>query len=661
MKDRDFRRSAPFVLVLFPFMFGVAFVSSFTLRLWELVIIQCFLVGLLWMYLRIVPTSVKYRLRFLHTGAVLAMIGVLGMLVMSARAVSVPDYLHEGGEAESLVIDLYKIRSGSKTNSAFGEVVYTNESGIIRSGDKLLIRFKKQHSSLHVGTRIAVKSIPAPLPPKPNPYEFSYSKYLQNKGVVGILYLNTRNHCIISVEPSRWQAFDSMIKIYVLETLNSFYSQEDAALLSALILGDKTSIETSVKHRFAQTGIMHVLAVSGLHAGIVFMACLGVFRPLLHRRSAILGALIVVWLFAGITGFTPSVSRACFMISVLYGGQIFHRQTSGINSLAFAAFVLLTIQPRWIADIGFQLSCSALAGILILQPFFKSICAAWTLVPDKLIDLVTVSLAAQLGTLPLSLFYFHQFPTYFLVANLIVVPFIPVVLVLGFLTLLFPGVPMLQELIAWLNHCYLWFIDLVTVWISRWPFASFNEIRLNNLQLVFAVVILTLVYFMISKHKWMPIQLAIVMCLYAILLPIYNWADTSVADFTHQAFATQLMIGDNPDKVVGKSISTEDNWATCQVGSLSVTNWPRLSKVEPQDSLYNVAWVTRLNNTSWGKLSKYDLVYVDRSMPFYKLAPYIRWCKFNSFPAEFVYGDYYSISPSKTRMNRRIFRGKHSD
>src|SRR6056300_350646 len=106
MRNRDFRRSAPFVLVLFPYAIGIAIAYNFPMQLWRLVSVQCFLIGSLWMYIKVLLTSVKYRLRYLHTGAVLVMIGVLGMIDMSARTVRVPDYLHNGGENNDIVVDL---------------------------------------------------------------------------------------------------------------------------------------------------------------------------------------------------------------------------------------------------------------------------------------------------------------------------------------------------------------------------------------------------------------------------------------------------------------------------------------------------------------------------------------------------------------------------
>ena len=660
MRNRDFRRSAPFVLVLFPYAIGIAIAYNFPMQLWRLVSVQCFLIGSLWMYIKVLPTLVKYRLRYLHTGAVLVMIGVLGMITMSVRTVRVPDYLHNGGENNDIVVDLNTIRPGLKTNTAYGKVVYADTASLLSTGDKLLIQYKKEHSTIQIGSRVAVRSLPAPLPPKSNPYEFSYSSYLINKGVVGTLYLNNHNHYTIGVQKSNWQKFDSTIRRYIKRTINKYYDRNDASFLTALILGDKTTLNKSVSQRFAQTGIMHVLAVSGLHAGIVFMVFLRLFRPLLHKRFAIFLALIGVWLFAGMTGFTPSVSRACFMISLLYGGQIFYRKTSGLNSLAFAAFVLLTIQPRWIADIGFQLSCAALSGILVLQPYLKAKCSRWTIVPAKLVDLITVSLAAQLGTLPLSIFYFHQFPTYFLVPNVIVIPFIPIILVFALSTLLVGGVPFLCELIAWLNHCYLWFVHAVTTLISKWPAASLTDITLNHLQLAFAMGVLLMLYGMIEAGKWKPTYLAVLVSIFLVLKPVYNRVDTSAVEFTNQAFSNRLHLTSDRSTKVVQPANNDSSWATCQLGELRITNWCGTNMVQPLDTFYNVAWVTKLTNTSWTTLSTYDLVYIDRSLPFYKLAPYIRWCKANGFPANIVYGDYYRLLPNRIRMSRQTFHEKRS-
>ncbi|MBL4708528.1 MAG: ComEC family competence protein [Flavobacteriales bacterium] len=257
-----------------------------------------------------------------------------------------------------------------------------------------------------------------------NPFQFDYKNYLSNKNVYYVFYEG--NFAIDSSGISIYK-LGSQLREYVEKIYRSpNLGREELGVLVALTLGDKSQIDIGNKKAFAGAGAMHLLAVSGLHVGIVFLLFNTLLQKLPNTRAFIVfrGVLLVgiVWGFALVTGFSPSVQRAGWMFSFVILAPLFRRNINVINSISLSAFILMLINPSALFEVGFQLSYSAVLGIVLIHP----IVYRWIIVEDYLLDklwsLLVVSLAAQLATLPLTLFYFHQFPNYFLLTNAIVIP-----------------------------------------------------------------------------------------------------------------------------------------------------------------------------------------------------------------------------------------------
>jgi len=210
-------------------------------------------------------------------------------------------------------------------------------------------------------------------------------------------------------------------------------------VLSALTLGYKKSLDPETRQLFSSTGAAHVLAVSGLHVGIVYMVFSLLFGFLRTRRSTrilyVAAALLLLWCFAFITGMSPSVRRSALMFTVVLAGENLRRPANIYNTLALSAFILLVSDPNLLYDAGMELSFAAVAGIVFFQPRLRTLFQFRNKAANWLWDLFTVSLAAQLTTFPLSSYYFNQFPLYFWLSNFIVIPAALVFIVLGMLIL----------------------------------------------------------------------------------------------------------------------------------------------------------------------------------------------------------------------------------
>lgn len=296
---------------------------------------------------------------------------------------------------------------------------------------------------LTFGDKILVKELPEEIKPPGNPAEFDYRQYMAYQGIYHQQYLTADRWAIIASEtmPPWWGWAEKWRRNCQEILLRYVHDRRAQGIALAITLGLKSHLDGEVQNAYAAAGAMHVLAVSGLHVGIIYLIINFLLKPLLQLPTG--GTLLhtaiclqTLWLYAALTGFSPSVQRAAVMFSFVIVGRAIQRQSSIYNTLACSAFALLWFNPFLMYSVGFQLSYLAVFGIVYLQP---KIAAWWEprhWLTTKLWDLTAVSIAAQIATFPLSLYYFHQFPVYFWIANIFVIPGALLMLPLGLATLL---------------------------------------------------------------------------------------------------------------------------------------------------------------------------------------------------------------------------------
>jgi len=341
-----------------------------------------------------------------------------------------------------------------------------------------------------------------------NPYEFDYRGYLARKNVGRSAF----------VESSRWQQIDSYaqsplfnfsnrIRNNLLDVLNrAGLSGNELSVASALVLGYRADIDADLRKAYASSGAVHILAVSGLHVGIVYMVLNTVLMlfPFI-RRSKWMPALIqlsFLWLFALITGLSPSVMRATTMFSFIVAGRALHRKGYIYNSISASAFLLLLANPNNLLDVGFQFSYMAVIFIVYLHPFLYGLLSFKNKLLNKAWDLTCVSIAAQTGVAPLALFYFHQFPTYFILSNFVVIPAASVIIYGAFLLFAVSPVPVLLETFGWLLDKFLYTVNYLIFFIEKLPGSVTLGIRFANWEIVVAYAwIAALSIWMMKKHK----------------------------------------------------------------------------------------------------------------------------------------------------------------
>lgn len=261
--------------------------------------------------------------------------------------------------------------------------------------------------------------------------------------------------------------------------------QHIAGLATAIFLGDKSRLEKGIREAYAQAGMSHILAISGLHVGIIFVFLNKVLSFMAFSRvGRILRAALVMALLLGymfMTGCAPAVCRAVLMIGIVQVGKVFYRQAPGMNSLAAAGLILLILNPTSLMDVGFQLSFSAVAGILRFAPKLQSWAAKrWKWGNSSLVKSASVCIAAQIFTAPLVFHHFGTFPTYFLFANLLLLPIAAFSVNLGFVSLILCWIPGLNTvLLGMLDFC-LWILTALTGWFAHLPASTFTRLSISD-------------------------------------------------------------------------------------------------------------------------------------------------------------------------------------
>lgn len=281
-----------------------------------------------------------------------------------------------------------------------------------------------------------LKDIPSPL----NPHQFDYQRFMANRGI--LKQTSVIPGSLIAL-PQKTNLF---VKAYFLRTkiissLNkNGFQPEELAIIQALLLGQKQDISKETYNNYAAAGAIHILAVSGLHVGILLLLLNQLFSPLTRfKKGRFLKTVLVImslWGFAILAGLSPSVIRAVTMFSFLAIGLELNRRTSSLNSLFLSLLVLILIRPQWIFEVGFQLSYAAVLAILLIQPLLYNFLNTSNRPFRYLWGILTTTIAAQLGVLPLSLFYFHQFPGLFFLSNLVILPLLGLILGIGILVIL---------------------------------------------------------------------------------------------------------------------------------------------------------------------------------------------------------------------------------
>jgi competence protein ComEC len=350
-----------------------------------------------------------------------------------------------------------------------------------------------------------------------NPGEFDAKSYWKSKNIRAMGFLGEEDFTLIDyVEPNRIAAFFKGTRKYLLRVLNESLPERQASVASALLLGDKSKLSAETRDSFGNAGAMHVLAISGLHVGIIMYLLFFILKRAsrwISRNTAVAITLIFLWIFAGVTGWSPSVVRATLMFSLLLIGQQVGRSGSPMNTLFFSAFLILLSDPLLLFDIGFQLSYGAMFGIFLFFEKVNSLMRPRWWLAEKAWEGTALGIAAQLFTIPLVLYHFHQFPNYFWLTNLGVMALAGAILALGLILFIVHGIPFLNMgialLLGWALYTLILFID----WVDSlpWGIATGFQLQVSEIILFLSAMLILLIVYKKKWMRWSVITLLVVM------------------------------------------------------------------------------------------------------------------------------------------------------
>ncbi len=375
-------------------------------------------------------------------------------------------------------------------------------------GDLLLqiprdsVSFKLLTGATYI-THTPIHPIPKPL----NPNQFDYANYLSKQYVFDKITLDFKQ-----IIPTKRQQFSihqlaDLIRIDINQKLALYnFNQKQLSIINALLLGQRQDIENDTFSDYRNAGAIHILAVSGLHLGILLLILNLVLKPLdrFKKPGRIIKTILIIillWCFACIASLSPSVLRAVTMFSFLSIGAHIRSKSSIYNSLIVSMFILLCFDPLLVFSLGFQLSYLAVFAIVWIQPNLVKLYRPRFYVDKLLWETFTVTITAQLGLLPLTLFYFHQFPLLFFVGNMIIIPVLGIILGLGILVIILAE---LNLLTSWIADTFGYSIDamnFVVHWISKQEFFLLTDISFSWRMLIIGYLLILSFIFVIKKQN----------------------------------------------------------------------------------------------------------------------------------------------------------------
>jgi competence protein ComEC len=410
-------------------------------------------------------------------------------------------------------VEKVKTNTGWQTQNAQVLLQFNGLEAIhLQNGDRLLIGKEL--------TEIEKPSIPG---------QFDAKQYYHRKGINYQVFVSASDFKKVGPpDPNTWVLISHKIRSWMENKINELsIEKNDGFMLSALLLGIRRKIDPELKAAYSAAGVTHILAVSGMHVGLIFgflSRILGWLKRFKYGTWAFsLTVIALLWLYAMVTGLSPSVLRAVTIFSIIQIGEVFKRPGLPINGLCLGTIILFLFDCEIIYDVGYQLSFAAVYGIISFERPIRDLIKTRKKVTRFLWESCTITIAATLATFPLILYYFHQFPVYFLLANLVAVPISNGLIYAGIALLVASPFAMVAEGVAWVIHASIFCLNQFVLWISKLPFSTLEQIYIPSPSLLLLLGFLIFLQFWILNSRYkMLLNSLLFMLLYALSILFYQ-------------------------------------------------------------------------------------------------------------------------------------------
>lgn len=530
-------KEAPFLRIVIPFVAGILIQFYFELPVWIYGILTLVCATYIAAFATL-PISFRFR----HYWVAGLMVNVLflccGGIITFQKNICHQNCISSdlNSNTSTVLVTLEEpLVEKNKSFKAVASLHYLHKKGdVLHSKEKIIVYFQKDISLANISYNscIAFSKPLQEINHTGNPGAFNYKRYCAMQHIYHQVYLKQGEYITLSeIEERRFGKLVLNIREKIIAILRKYITgKKEIGLSEALLIGYKDDLDKNLLQSYSKTGVVHVIAISGLHLGLVYWILNAVSRLLGKRKKLrLIKALLVIcglWLFSLLAGGAPSVMRSAVMFSfIALGGS---KKISVYNSLALSAFVLLCYHPFWLWDTGFQLSYVAVLSIVIfMRPVYN-----WFYVKNKLLDLCwklfATSIAAQILTTPVIIYYFHQFPNYFLITNLVAIPLSSAIILSELLLCAFSVLPALAQIAGSIVG---WLIRLLNAFIEHMehmPFVTTNNLQLSLPQLIIAyITISAFSCWLLQKNKT---ALIIALCSLCCFISLKTISGIKVAD-----------------------------------------------------------------------------------------------------------------------------------
>ncbi|HEY5408339.1 MAG TPA: ComEC/Rec2 family competence protein [Ginsengibacter sp.] len=528
-------KKAPFLRLLLPVIVGIIAGYYLKVNINIIFVTAIVLIGAYFLF-SLLPLVYRYKLQAIHGIIITAFIINAGLfLTWNKDVTNHSDWYGKRYDSGSYIVATISEPPVEK-NKSYKVVATVN--AIIRKDSvyavtgKLLLYFSKDSASnlIAYGKKILIKKELQEIKNSGNPAAFNYKRYCAFQQIFHQCYLKANDWVLFkgsNVNIFRQAIFTT--QQYVVNVLNKYIQGPDeSAVAKALLIGYKADLDKDLVQAYSNAGVVHLIAISGLHLGLIYVLLFWITGKIpFVKRSKIIRLMLLLsglWIFSFLTGASASVLRSAVMFTFIAVGMATNKKSSIYNSMAASAFVLLCINPFMLWDVGFQLSYCAVAGIVIAQKFISN----WFYFNNKIIrsvwQLASVSLAAQLFTLPLCVYYFHQVPLLFLVSNLIAIP-IATITLWGCLALVFvSSIPLVAVYTGKLISCFIWLLNHSILFINSLPFSLWDGISFSVTDTVLLyLTIIFFLYWLIKQNKQVLKFALLLTCLFTCIKAFNNW------------------------------------------------------------------------------------------------------------------------------------------
>ena len=511
----------PLLLMLLCYVLGIFFCDLIPTSIHQTVFLMSF--ALVFTMLSFFKVKILKELKNYSLGFLFFSVGVFSHYWHSKKS-EIPNFQGK----QTVVFQINKKLNSNKKYRKY-EVLAKAEGNEINA----ILYVPKEEKQLdfknYYQTKVYINKVESPK----NDFQFDYAKYLARKG---IYYQSFATDEILEA-PKKTLTISEKIRQKRLEILNTIdgskLPKREREFLKGIILADRTEMDAEMVSDFSKSGLVHFLAISGTHLAIIFWLILYLLKPIFpakFRKIPIVLSLLFIWSFTIFIDYGSSVVRSCLMITAYYSFVLLQRKPDLLHAMAIAGFAILIFDTHQVFDVGFQLSFVAVFGIFWLnEPILKNLPRPKNKIQDFLFNVVSMSLAAQIATLPLVIFYFHQYSFLSIVANVIIVPFSEIIIIFSLLmTVLFA----FKLEFSWLSFIYEKLVDFLLKSIhffadQDWFFIKNIPLNWGELIILFVVIFLLRGLFLHqSKTMLRFLGIALLFFMVRIIVDFYQFKKT---------------------------------------------------------------------------------------------------------------------------------------